>query len=92
MMTATEVTLKSPSVPLFQRENFLHWTLTLFGKHALSQAEGRRRGSNYLANFRAGHLQGCSKRFQRRSARRIDERRRTQLVRWSEAIEHNEDV
>src|SRR5262245_28962753 len=33
---------------------------------------------------------GCSKRSQRRGARKIDERRRTQPVRWSEAIERNE--
>jgi hypothetical protein len=33
---------------------------------------------------------GCSKRSQRRGARRIDERRRTMPVRWSEAIERNE--
>jgi hypothetical protein len=31
-MAAAEVALKSPSVPLFQRENFPRSTLTLFGK------------------------------------------------------------
>src|SRR5262245_2363686 len=35
-------------------------------------------------------LAGCSKRSQRRGARTIDERRRTPMVRWSEAIERNE--
>ena len=33
---------------------------------------------------------GCSKSSQRRGARKIDERRRTRTVRWSEAIERNE--
>jgi hypothetical protein len=32
----------------------------------------------------------CSKRSQRLGARKIDERRRTCLVRWSEAIERND--
>jgi hypothetical protein len=35
-------------------------------------------------------LAGCSKRSQRRGARKIGERRRTSAVRWSEPIERNE--
>ncbi|HEU4343440.1 MAG TPA: hypothetical protein VFU31_17975 [Candidatus Binatia bacterium] len=35
-------------------------------------------------------IAGCSKSSHRRGARKIDERRRTYAVRWSEAIERNE--
>jgi hypothetical protein len=35
-------------------------------------------------------LADCSKRAQSRGAREIDERKRTPVVRWSEAIERNE--
>jgi hypothetical protein len=45
-----------------------------------------RNGYRLLKNF----LSGWSKRFQLRGARKIDERRRTYVVRWSEAIERNE--
>ena len=44
-MAAVELELKSPSVALFQRENFLLELPTLFGKHVLSIVEGRGSGS-----------------------------------------------
>jgi hypothetical protein len=44
----------------------------------------------YSMSFLDGTPAGCSKRSQRRGARKIDERRRTLPVRWSEAIERNE--
>jgi hypothetical protein len=62
-MTATEVTPKSPSVPLFQKGEFSPSGLNpSLEKHAPSAVEGRRRGDfwaerggNYLANFWVSH-------------------------------------
>jgi hypothetical protein len=44
-MKATELALKSPAVPLFQRGNFLRYCFNpSLEKHALSVVEGRGRG------------------------------------------------
>src|SRR5262245_671942 len=90
MMTATEITLKSPSIPLFQRRNFLHRTLTPLWKKEKRRFLGGVRRELFGQLFKNRHLQAAQKGFQRRGARKIDERRRTQSVRWSEAIERNE--
>jgi len=44
----------------------------------------------FISIYQPGSPQSCSKRSQRQRAREIDERRRTQFVRCSEAIERNE--
>src|SRR5262249_34501278 len=74
-MTAAEVTLKSPSVSLFQRGNFLHRTLTPLGKACpeTSQREGRFLGGvrrELFAELLATTLTGRSKRFRGKARER----------------------
>src|SRR5262245_59059453 len=88
MMTAAEVTLKSPSILIFQRRNFLHRTLTPLGKEGTGIFLGgvrRELFGKLLRNDTCRLLKKVSE------ARRAKNRRADAYsVRWSEAIERNE--
>src|SRR5262245_15190503 len=63
MMTAAEVTLKSPSIPLFQRRNFLHRTLTPLWKRGEREISRRRETGIIWQTFKKRHLQAAQKGF-----------------------------
>src|SRR5262249_7812062 len=62
MMTAAEVTLKSPSFPLFQRRNFLR-TLTPLWKKGKGRFLGGVRRELFGKLFKKRHLQAAQKGF-----------------------------
>src|SRR5262245_60858542 len=70
MMIVAKVTLKSRSIPLFQRRNFLHRTLTPFGKACPEPGQGREgrflggaRRELFGKLFKKRHLQAAQKGF-----------------------------
>ena len=73
MMTATEVTLKSPSVPLFQRENFLHWTLTPLWKACPEPSRREAQGRELFGELRGRTLARLLKKIS--EAKRAKDRR-----------------
>ena len=60
-MTAAEVTLKFPSVLVFQRGNFLHRTLTPLWIRGEGEISGQSKAGIIWRTFGPGHLQAAQK-------------------------------